>query len=393
MRKIICIIAIILGVAIIGGGVYLQLSSAEPKKEEKKGTMNQEDSFERVNTYKKNEVCTTYKLVDTYVNTNNYTKINFSYPDCVHEYSLSFWYKNLKSADEVISIDIRKDTEKLNNYMSEKETQLIGLAAEEEYHNAVRTGIHYTTNKEGKKVGILEANYQYYFITTTSYDVWYIGIELNEDFILTIEIKVKDAVFSYEAVKEMIDSIKVEEEKAVYKNSTIEGEKQIGTIRLNKNKEYEHGFKLTYDVPVKYPEVDSLSSDYDESVFEFENINEKFYTNISLEHDSFYKTFDEKVEKFKPIAGSSYQNSETYRNVKDSGILTKTISGKQIKYFIYSYDYFTEEAKTKSYTGYLSYAYYEIEPNYYYIIYISTKNIVINEAVISEFLNIKIAEY
>ena len=145
----------------------------------------------------------------------------------------------------------------------------------------------------------------------------------------------------YEAVKEMIDSIKVEEEKATYKNSTVEGNKQIGTIRLNKNKEYEHGYKLTYEVPTKYPEVDSLGSDFNESVFETETINEKFYTQISLEFDYSSKTFDEKVESFKPIAGSTYENKETYRNLKDSGVLTKTISGKQIKYKSFN-TYFTK---------------------------------------------------
>ena len=393
MRKIICIIAIVFGVAIIGAGIFLQTDTNNKKEEEKQTEVSKNDGFERINQFKKNEVCSTYKLIDTYINTNNYTKINFSYPDCVHEYSLSLWYKNLKSEDEGITIDVRKDTETLNNYMGENETRLIGQSEEEEYHNTVKTSIYYTTNKEGKRVGILEANYQYHFISTTAYDVWYVGIELNEEFILTIEIKVKDNVFSYEAVKEMIDSIKVEEEKATYKNSTVEGNKQIGTIRLNKNKEYEHGYKLTYEVSTKYPEVDSLGSDFNESVFETETINEKFYTQISLEFDYSSKTFDEKVETFKPIAGSTYENKETYRNLKDSGVLTKTISGKQIKYFVYTYDYYTEEAKTKSYTGYLSYAYYQIEPNYYYKMYISTKNIEINEAVISEFLNIKIEEY
>lgn len=396
MRKVICILAIILGAAIVGAGIFLQADSSSKKgleDEQDKTTVNNDDGFERLNQYKKKEVCTKYELIDTYINTNNYTKINFSYPNCVHEYDLNIWYKNLNSEDDIISIDIRKDTEKLTNYMNKKETKLMGQAQEEEYHNTVQTPIHYTTTKDGKKVGILEANYQYFFLSTTSYDEWFIGIELNQDFILTIEIKVKENVFSYEAVKDMIDSIVVEEEKATYKNSTVEGDKQIGTIRLNKNKEYEHGYKLTYEVSTKYPEVDSLGSDYNESVFEFENIKEKFYSQISLDYDSFYDTFDEKVSSFKTSAGSTYEDTTRYRNLKDTGVLTKTISGKQIKYFVYSYDYFTEEAKTKSYTGYSSYAYYEIAPDYYYVIYLSTQNIEINEAVISEFLNIKIEEY
>ena len=395
MRKILCIFAIILGVIIIGAGVLLQtgLINNSSSDEEKPTNLTSSTNFQRINKFNKEEYCSTYKPIETFINTNDYTKISFNYPDCVHEYNLSFWYKTFTSEDGNVSIDIKKDKETLTNYMNNNKTDIVAKKNEDEYYNLEYTETFYTTTKDGKKVGILEVNYQYKFITTTTYDEWYIGIELSEEMILIIEITAKEKVFSYKAVQEIINSIIIEPDAAKYKNSTVQGNKQVGTIILNKNKEYDHGYKLTYEVDTKYPEVDSYGSDFDESTFEFENINESFYANINLDYDSFYDTLKEKAEAYKKASSSTYSDTTTYRNVKDSDIITKTINGKKITYFIYSYDYYTQDAKTKSYTGYKTYAYYEIAPDYYYCIHISTNNIEINEAVISEFLNINVEEY
>lgn len=389
MRKIISGLIIALGIAIVGTGIYLQLDSKEEEIEVKEDT-----SFHRINTLKLEETCSTYEPITTYINTSNYTKISFNYPNCVHEYDLSFWHKNLQSLDENLSIDIDMEKDTLNNYMNEKKTRIIGYKNEEEYKNLNYTEINYFTTQDDLKGAMLEANYQYQFLKTNSSDLWYVAIQITEELLLTFEIESKDYILSYQAIEELVNNIIVEEDAAIFKNSKIDSDYQLGSIKINKKDEYEHGYKLNFKIATKYPEVDSYGSDYDESTFQYETVSEKFYANISLEKDFINDTIDEKVEKFKKIVLSSYTDSpEHYKNITDTGIIKKTINGKEIYYYIFKFDYYTTDATSKSYTGYYSDVFYQIAPNFYYRIVLSNKNIEINEAVISEFLNFDIEEY
>lgn len=389
MRKLLCVLIVVIGIAVIGTGVYLQLNNAAQENEEE----IKEIKFERINTFEVAETCTTYNKVSTYMNTNDYTKISFNYPDCVHEYDLSFWYKMLNNEDDSIKINVTKQNDTMNNYLNEKKAKLISMKNDDYYKDLTYTDTTEITTTDGLKISILEANYKHSFLSIeNTYDVWYIAAQMDEEVILTYEITTKDKVMSYKAIEELFNNLKIEKKAATFINSTKEGEYQIGSIRQNIDKSYEHGYKINYKISNKYPEVDSFGSNYDESTFEYEDVTNKFYANIAIEKDNFYDTLQESAELSHKTSLSSYKSdNEKYRNTKDTGLVKKKINDKDVYYFIYKYDYYLENKKAL--TGYLSYVYYEVVPHFYVKININTKNIEINEAIISEFLNFTVEEY
>lgn len=395
MRRIVGVLLGIFGLTIIGAGIFMQIDSKDSKKEENKEIFQyKEVPIKRINKFEKEETCSTYKSVNSFLNTTDYTKISFTYPNCVHEYDLSFWHKMLKNEDGTITINVKKEDETLNNYLNSVKTKLAADKYEDFYQDLEYTEVYSDETDSGLKVRVIEANYQTGLYTATTYDKWYIAVDLENDMLLIFEVESKDRVINEEAIKELYKNVIVEKEQATFLNTKKEGNYQVGSIRQNKAGYYDKGYKVNLKVPNKYPEVETTSSNYAESIFEIESVYERVYAWISLEKDNYEKTFQEKMANEKKYSLMTYiENPTTYHNQKDYGIVKKTIDGKEVYYYIFSYDYFLEDSKEKSYTGYFSEIYYEIEPYFYYKIYLTTKNIEINEALISDFLDFTVEEY
>lgn len=395
MRKFIFIFIIILGFGIIGTGIFLQIDSNEEtkSKENKIEDTNEKETltFEPINKYNLPEICSKENQVSTYINTTNYSKISFNYPNCVHEYSLTFYTKILSDENYDTNINVSIERKTSNTYMNEKKVYIIALKNEHNYE------VHYTdvkeiTTKNNYKASIIQANYQSsYTFSTYRYDLWYIAIELEEELILTFEISSDDNVINYEAIEAMINSVKLEENAATFKHSIIDGEYQTGTIQENLYKSYEHGYKINYKVPTKYPEIDSLGTNINSAIFAYEELTKKMYVQMSVENDS-YDNFEDQVATWKEIAISSYNSDpERYRNIQDTGLIEKTINDKKFYYFIYTYDYYLNNQKTN--TNYISKVFYEIEPQIYVELWISNKEVLVDETFISDFLNFTVEEY
>jgi len=393
MRKLFGIMIVSIGALIIGVGVFLQFNNNNTKLEETKQNEQEKIGFQRINIFNVNETCSTYQPVSTYINTSDYTKISFNYPNCTNEYNLSFWSKHLQSDDKNIILDISVEKTTLNSYINKIKTKLISYKNDESYQDLTYTETGEIITKNDIKVNIIEANYKLNLITSTKpFDLWYVAAEISDNQILKFEIISKENVISYKAIEELFNNIKIEVDSAKFTNSTKKDNYQIGTIKQNIKNSHEHGYKVNYTVTDKYLEVDSFSSNYDQSVFEYEDINKTVYASISLENDSYKQSALEEIESYKKNSISTYEeNKESYRNNRDSGIQKKIINNKEVYYFVYSYDYYYEGVKSS--TNYISYTYYEITPGFYYIIYISNKNEEITESLISKFLNITIEEY
>ena len=390
VRKIVCGILAILGALIISLGIFLQLNPQKEEKDKEK-TSEEDYSFSRINTFNDEETCKTYNQVQTYLYTNTYDKISFSYPDCVHEYTLSFWSKILETEDGSIRIDISKQKKNINTYMNGIKTQMISEKNGDDYYsNYTYTDVAKFTNKNGIEIQVVEANYQVSIVYTTDYDLWYVAAKLDDENTLVYNIISKGKVMSYKAIQEMFDNLKVEKEKAVFMNTKKDGDYQVGSIHQNKYKSYQHGYRVNLKVPSKYPEIDSFTSNYDESVFEYKDIDKEIYVSLSIDTDNFY-TYDEKMTKANEISKNGYTNSELYRNIQNSGVKKEVIKGKEISYFVTSYDIYVDNKKAS--TRYVGEAYYEIEKGHYYKIYMSNKTQPIDSKFISEFLDVTIEEY
>jgi len=394
MRKIFSVFFMIAGIILISTSVFLQLdlgndSSQENKKQQKEN--KKEDTFKPLNKFNLEEVCNLEEKVSTYINLSDYTKISFDYPSCVHEYELSFWYKFLDSEEKDIKIQISSDKESVNNYINQAKTKLIALGNEKNYEMYYTDKAEITT-KKGIKATLIQATYKYKSVVSTYvYDKWYIATQIDENQILKYEIEAKEKRISLKTIEDMIDSIKIEKNKATFKNSKQEGEYQIGSIRQNKYKTYNHGYIVNYKVSNKYPEVEAIGSDINESIFELEDTSKSTYVSMTLETSS-YDDFKEEVEMYHKSAFNSYNDyPDKYKNIKDTGVINKQIKNKNIYYFIVSSDYYIEDEKAA--TRSTSYVYYEVEPSFYLKIYISNKNSDITEEMIEEFLNFTIEEY
>lgn len=390
MRKIFFILFILLGIGIIGTGIFLQLDSKkENTKDVEESEKKETETFQRLNTFNLEETCTTNDSINTYVETVTFAKVNFNYPNCIHEYNLNESYKFLKNEDGSISMTVSKDKDTMKKYMNKQKTQIIAYKNNPDYQNIAYSDIISLTTENSIEVSFIEFNYQY---GLSSYDFWYICAKIDDSYILTFEIKSKDKIISYEVIKKLINSIELKENTAEFTNSTIEGNYQIGSLKQNFNNSYEHGFKLNYRISTDYPEVESVSTNYDQSNFEYKDINKDFFVTISLNRTTMNKTLKDEIESYSQNVGTSYENNpEIYRNNKNSGVIEKNINGKDIYYFTYSYDYYSESEKTNSYE--IGCVCYEITENFFYKIYISNRNYPITENFISQFLNFTLEEY
>jgi len=400
MKKIIFIFVITLGFCIIGLGIFLQINESNSSNQSETKEENKFQTFERINKYNLPEVCSIYDTISTYINTSDYQKINFNYPNCVHEYQLNFWNKMLQNEDKSVEIEVVALRQSADNYMDQQKTYAISLKNEHNY-DVEHTEVIKTTSQNNFNVYLMEINYQWQSpYTTYSYDIWNIAIELEENFLLTIEVSSKDKIISYKAIEELFNSVTVEKDAAIFSHSVIDGNYQVGTIKSNFYNSFEHGYKINYKMPIKYPEIDSFTSNINSAIFSYEelilnensqNIHKKVYLSLTVEYD-FYDNFKQMVETSKNISIQPYnQDNETYRNIKDTGIIESKINDKNVYYFIYTYDYYLDNKKMN--TNYLSRVFYEIEPQIYVELWIDNQEVEVNENFIRDVYNFTMEEY
>lgn len=390
MRKIIAGVFFILGAVVIATGVFLQFNEEEQKSKEKLSSeeTNKEVKFNIVNSYNLKDTCTTYNKVPAYIYFTDYTKVSFNYPDCVHEYGLSHWYKHL--SDELyggdINISVSREKTDPKTLLNRKKTALIGYKNEGMYDDVEYADITELTLENGLKAYAFQYNYRNDYFNISYGNQWYVMVELEKEKSVLLDIRVNDNIMSQKAILDIINSIKVEKVESI-KISKVDGNYQIGSIKQNSYKKYDHGFIVNFKVNNKYPERETTSTNINGVVFEYEDLSENIY--VSYEMGTTSKTILEEAQSFKKVTAE--EETETQRNVKNGELIQKEINGKKIIYFINSHDYYSDNKKTSTY--YLSYVYYEIEPNLFLKIYISNKNHEINEAFISEFLDFTVEEY
>ncbi len=396
-KKIFGIIIVLLGVVVISLGITLQLNSKKEKPQEEEKDISQNAEIKNINKYGDKEVCSNFKQISTFINTRNSDKISFTYPDCVHEYDLSYTMKQLDNGESYsenrIDITINDDATTIDKYINNIKTRIIS-DKEEDYVNFEYTDIQKFTNKNGLEVQLVqEVNRVSRIYPEGSFndnEYWYIAIKLSDEEILKMEISVRNGTMSKDAIKELFDNVKVEKEQAVFSNVKKEGDYQVGSIRQNKKNEYEHGYIVNFKIPNKYPELTSISNNYYSTVFSFEELLHKIYFSLSLEKESL-SGFDKRVESYHKYVLERYTDNERYRNIQDSKIQKKTIAKKDVTYFVISGDYYLDGKKTATY--YSSEVYYKIDDTLFYYINISNTNEPIDEKFIGELLDFTIEEY
>jgi len=389
MRKILAIVFVIFGVGIITTGVVLQLNTEKEKETNEKQEEKEITKLNIVNSYNLKDTCTTYNKIPAFVYFTDFTKVSFNYPDCVHEYDLNHWMKQLRDDphDDKIAITITKEKNDPQTILKQKKTLLIGWKNEGMYDEVEYSDILEKTFNNGITAHLFQYNYKMDLITrVASSGKWYVVIEVNENNSLMLDIATDDYMMSQKAIFDIIESIKIEKVDSI-NNSKVEGNYQIGTIRQNSYNKYGHGYSVTYKVNNKYPEITATTTNINGAVFGYEDISKEIYVAYEMETD--YRTTLEEAQSYKKV--TEQKETETNRNIKNGNIIQKEINGKEIIYFINSYDYYLDNKKTSTY--YTSYVYHEIEPNLFLKIYISNKNHEINEAFISEFLDFTVEEY
>lgn len=397
-KKILGIITILFGVFIISLGITLQYNKKEENPKEEINDNSPNIELKNINKFGDKEVCSNFKQVSTFINTRNGDKISFTYPDCVHEYDLSYTMKQLDNGESYsenrIDITINNDASTIDNYMNKIKTGIISDKETTDYVSFEYTNVQKFTNKNGLEVQLLqEVNRISRIYPEGSFndnEYWYIAIKLSDEEILKMEILVKNGTMTIDAIKELFDNVKVEKEQAIFSNVKKEGDYQVGSVRQNKNDEYEHGYIVNFKIPNKYPELVSISNNYYSTVFTFEELLHKIYFSLSLEKETF-NSFDERVENYHKYALERYTDNEHYRNIKDSNIQKNKIAGKDVSYFVISGDYYLDGKKTSTY--YSGEVYYKIDDTLFYYINISNTNEPIDEKFISELLDFTIEEY
>ena len=394
MKKIFGLIIILFGGLLIGGGVFVQvsgkkISTSKPKVEK--------IEIVRTDSRGKELVCDD-GVVESYIQLNDFTKISFNYPKCVKERQLSYKSKQLTNEDRSLKLDISISSDKPKAYLNTEKTNLLSLSKEDNYAD-----FDYTEIKEMDINGV-----KYYYFNATYYSVsmfdksktlrdeWYIAIpfknkESNEERIIKVSFRTTDKAINPNAIKSIVSSIKVEENKAEYIHSTEEGEYLVGSIKQNKYESYEHGYILKYKFPKDVPEEASISTDIGEVVFSREDVGKSSFIDISLENGK--ETVKEKTDSFYKVVTESENKNENYKNFKRTGVKFKNYNNYNMYYFISSYDFYSSETKKYLNTHYTLYCYVEISENNYVKINMSGMGIPITEKDLEKYLNFTVEEY
>lgn len=398
MKKILGLILILIGVILIGSGIFIQLNSKEENKDVVVDT-----SFKRVNNFNGEELGTNSKMINSYYNDYNYNIYNFSYPDIVHEYNLSNTFKSFESVDGNVKITIKNENDTLNTYLNKFKTKLISYKDDEYISNLEDTGILSRTI-DGVTYKYLEWNYSSGIDPkfSSNYDEWRVGIEVNistdegvKTQTIVVEITAKNGVMSTKAIDNIMKSIKVEEKKAVYKRFKEEGNYLVGFLQQNKYKEYEHGYKLNFKIPKTIPEIDSITS----NVYATELLNEtpqdKKTIIYSIDKVSSNNTIESTSLSYYKIDQSSYKESDTRKNISLTKPKFVKLNGKDIYYYRLEYDLYSNKKYTSTYKKLEAFC--EIGDKLYLKVIISFTNSdkkqEITEDFLAQYLNYEVEEY
>lgn len=381
MRKVLSITIMLFGTMIIGMGIFFQTSDANTADN---SIQKKKLSYAPFNIFNEEQVCTAYQDVSTFINLNNGDMISFSYPDCVKEYDLSFWSKNLISEDKNIEFYITKVSNNATNYLEIKRKK---IENDDNYINVNTSNINTFVNDNNLEISFIQTNYQKNNVEEeTNYDSWYIAIKIDNDNSLVWEIVSRNGVFPYSVIGKIFNSLKITKSGANLVNTTKKEDFQVGYIYQNIDNSYQHGYKINLKIPNKYMEVKSYKTDFDESIFQYQNANESIYIDLSIDKDS-YRIVDEKIDLSHKTLVANRDNNDWKNDIVDTGVVAQIIDNKQVYYSIYSY------YDNNGDSNYLTYVYYEVANGFFYKIYISSSNVVIDEEFISQFLDFSVEEY
>lgn len=400
-KKIFGIITVLLGAVVISLGITLQFNKKDEDSKEKEQDVSQNVEIKNINNFGDKEVCSNSKQISTFINTYHSDKISFTYPDCVHEYDLSDGWKQLdnviNSSDNRITISINYEDSTIDKYMSRVKTRIISDKEDDDYVNLEYSDVQKFTNKNGLEVQLIQEikRVSRIYPEGSFYDneYWYIAVKLTDEEILKIEISVRDGTMSKDVIKEFFDNVKIEKGQADFISVKKEGDYQVGSIRQNKNGEYEHGYIVNFKIPNKYPKEDRTKSNYYYIYFYFEELNQlrrKISISLTLEKETI-NSLEKTVENYNKYSLEYYNEDKHYRNIQDSKVIKKNLAGKDILYFIVSGDYYLDGKKSSTY--YSSKVYYKIDDTMFYCINISNVNEPVDDKFISELLDFTIEEY
>jgi len=394
VKKIFGLIIILLGGLVIGGGIFIQVSGKDvllKKQQPKDSVISRADAKDK-------ELLCDNKMEETYIQLNDLTKITFSYPECVKEKRLSYKNKQLISDDYSLRLDVTTATDNPKAFLNSEKTSLVSLSQEKNYED-----FNYTEIQEMENNGI-----KYYYFNVTYYSVslydnyktlrdeWYIAIPFKnkkskEERIIKITFKTTDKAISPNAIKKIISSIKIEENKADFTHSKVDGDYLVGSIKQNKFDSFDHGYILNYKFPKDISETAVTSTDIGSVAFALDDVGKSKYITLSIESGK--ENIKEKTESYFKSVTENENKNENYKNHQNTGVKFKSYNNYNMYYFITSYDYYNPDTKEFLFTNYTLYCYVEISENNYVKIYMSNMSIPLSEKDLEKYLNFTIEEY
>ena len=75
-------------------------------------------NIELLNEYNAPTICSKNDTTSAYINRSDYSKVTFNYPNCVHEYELSFYSKVLSTSDLHTRMFISIDKKTINKVVN-----------------------------------------------------------------------------------------------------------------------------------------------------------------------------------------------------------------------------------------------------------------------------------
>ncbi len=377
MRKMYFCLVIIIGALIIGLGIFFQVNDQEKPQPRIEPIL-----FERINAYDQPVVCSNITKEKTYLNMLDNTKVTIDYPNCVHEYNLSYWHKNLKSANEDITLNVYIVKSTVNDYLN-KQKELLSKIVNVQFSDKQEL----ISNNE-KKYYALEANYQ---LDKTTYDDIYVAYNIAEKYLLTYEFKVKNGVLDKHIIDSLIDDVIIEENAAKLTSASENNSLLVGSLKQNKLNSYNSGYIIKYQVPNDYTNIPSTNNDLFSTDFYKKTTQGEYHVNIQVMNS--INPLNKVINNLYTTSTNHYKKKPlTYQNQKDTEVVEEELAGKKVSYFIFSYDYFND-AQEYAFSESFAYVYYEIAPNFFYTIYIKANHDPITEDVITSFLDIETNEY
>ncbi len=275
MKKILAVMIFIVGIVVIGGGFFLQLSSTEKKVDS--GFANfDEVKVQALNDHNLEQVCSNYNLNSDYIYDNDSKKINFKYPDCVKKYYLTNSFNQEFQNEDgsvLLNIDMNLNTN-VDKSLKEFKDQ---INSNETYKD--------TKFKDGN-FKVAGKTYYYVQVNTLNVDVyesiWYVVFNIFDERYLSLTLKTSNGVISFDAVKDILESFN-KDSKAV-KLYDKENDKYVFNLKSNNNESFEHGINVKVSIDDEFEPIDSMFDNY-HAMFRYTFSNNDIYNmDINLGH-------------------------------------------------------------------------------------------------------------